>query len=95
MVTDYGVKKDSTLVQTLAIQYVIDRAAKQGGGVIVIPQGTFLSGGLFFRQGTHLHVEEGGKLKGSEYIADFPILTTRIEGQTCKVHHIGKRNHRW
>ena len=29
-------------------------------------------------------MEEGGKLKGSEYIADFPILETRIEGQTCK-----------
>ena len=84
VVTEYGVKTDSTLVQTAALQGVIDRAANDGGGVIVIPQGTFLSGALFFRQGTHLYIEEGGKLKGSEYIADFPILETRIEGQTCK-----------
>lgn len=84
VVTDYGVKKDSTAVQTSAIQAVIDRAANEGGGVIVIPQGTYMSGALFFRQGTHLYIEEGGKLKGSEYIADFPILMTRIEGQTCK-----------
>ena len=82
VITDYGVKKDSSLVQTEAIQQVIDRAAREGGGVIVVPQGTFLSGGLFFKQGTHLHVE--GKLKGSDRIADFPILTTRIEGETCK-----------
>ena len=82
VITDYGVKKDSSLVQTEAIQRVIDRAAREGGGVIVVPQGTFLSGGLFFKQGTHLHVE--GKLKGSDRIADFPILTTRIEGETCK-----------
>ena len=84
VVTDYGVKKDSAIVQTQAIQAVIDRAANEGGGVIVIPQGTFMSGALFFRQGTHLYIEENGKLKGSEYIADFPILMTRIEGQTCK-----------
>lgn len=84
VLTDHGVKNDSTLIQTAAIQAVIDKAAAEGGGVVVVPQGTFLSGAIFFRQGTHLFIEEGAKLKGSEYIADFPILETRIEGQTCK-----------
>ena len=80
VVTDYGVKKDSTLVQTEAIQRVIDLAAGQGG-VVVIPRGTFLSGALHFRQGSHLWVE--GRLKGSDRVHDFPLCTTRIEGQTC------------
>ena len=84
VVTDYGVMNDSTLVQTAALQAVIDRAGNDGGGAVVVPKGTFLSGELFFRPKTHLLVEEGGKLKGSEYIADFPILETRIEGQTCQ-----------
>ena len=84
VVTDYGVNKDSTTVQTAAIQRTIDLAAKSGGGAIVIPEGTFLSGALFFRQGTSLVVEEGGKLKGSDRIQDFPVRETRIEGQTCK-----------
>ena len=84
VITDYGVKADSTLVQTQAIQQVIDRAAQEGGGVIVIPEGTFLTGALFFRQDTHLHVAEGARLKGSQRIIDFPILQTRIEGETCK-----------
>ncbi len=82
VITDYGVKRDSTCVQTAAIQAVIDRAAQAGGGVVVIPEGTYLTGALFFKQGTHLHVV--GRLKGSERIADFPIMMTRIEGQTCK-----------
>ena len=82
VITDYGVSLDSAIVQTSAIQAVIDRAAREGGGVIVIPEGTFLSGALFFRQGTHLHVK--GRLKGSDRIADFPVTTTRIEGETCK-----------
>lgn len=82
VITDYGVTTDSTIVQTTAIQAVIDRAYADGGGVIVIPEGTFLSGSLFFRQGTHLHVI--GKLKGSDRIRDFRLLDTRIEGQTRK-----------
>ena len=82
VITDYGVKNDSTIVQTTAIQAIIDRAAQEGGGVVVIPQGTFLTGALFFKQGTHLYVQ--GRLKGSDRIVDYPVVMTRIEGQTCK-----------
>lgn len=84
ILTDYGVKTDSTLIQTQAIQAVIDRAAKDGGGVIVVPAGTYQSGALFFKPKTHLYVSEGGKLKGSDRIANFPVMETRIEGETCK-----------
>lgn len=72
-------------IETQQIQSVIDRAANEGGGVIVVPRGTFLSGAIFFRQGTSLYIEEGGKLKGSEDIADFPVLTTRIEGRRVNI----------
>ncbi len=47
VITDFGVGTDSTMVQTAALQKVIDKAGAQGGGVIVIPKGTFLSGALF------------------------------------------------
>ena len=81
VLTDYGVTDDSTVVQTTAIQAVIDRAAADGGGVVVVPRGTFLSGSLFFRQGTHLYLSEGAVLKGSDFIGDFTLMDTRMEGQ--------------
>lgn len=84
VITDYGVKNDSNIIQTEQIQAVIDKAAADGGGVVVIPEGTFLSGSIFFKQGTHLYVEEGGRLKGSDRIRNFRLLTTRMEGQTLK-----------
>ena len=84
VLTSYGVRQGTTDIQTREIQAVIDRAAQEGGGVIVVPKGTFYTGSLFFRQGTHLHIEEGGVLKGSERIHDFEIRDTRIEGQSCK-----------
>lgn len=80
---DEGVLSDSTLVQTAAIQKAIDKAAALGG-TVVIPRGTYLSGALFFRPGSKLYLEEGAKLKGSSDISDFPVVTTRIEGQSCK-----------
>lgn len=84
LLTKHGVKADSNLIQTDKIQAVIDMAAANGGGVIIIPKGTFLSGALFFKPKTHLFIEKGGKLKGSDDISNFPILMTRIEGQTVK-----------
>ncbi|RXK87447.1 exopolygalacturonase [Filimonas effusa] len=82
-ITDYNVVKDSNVVQTEKMQAVINKAAEKGG-VVVIPKGTFLSGSLFFKQGTHLYLEEGARLKGSDDISNFPIVPTRIEGQTVK-----------
>lgn len=83
-VTEYGVRRDSMCVQTTALQAVIDRAAGCGGGVVVIPEGVFLSGALFFPAGVHLHLERGGVLKGSNDIADFPITDTRLEGRSIR-----------
>ncbi len=83
-ITDYGVVNDSTLIQTEKIQAIIDQASNNGGGVVVFPKGTYLSGSLFFKPKTHLHLEEGAVLKGSDDISNFPILMTRIEGQTLK-----------
>lgn len=83
-IADYGAISDPTIVQTELIQSVIDKAAEAGGGVVVIPEGIYKSGALFFKQGTHLHLLRGAVLLGSESIFDFPIINTRIEGEICK-----------
>lgn len=80
-ITNYGVQNDSTILQTERIQAVIDKAAQDGGGVICIPKGTFLSGSLFFRPRTHLYLEKGATLKGRDDISHFDVIDTRLEGQ--------------
>lgn len=83
VLTQYNVFDDGK-IYTAEIQRLIDSAAKEGGGVIVVPPGTYLTGSLFFRQGVNLYVSEGGTLKGSDNISDYEVCETRIEGETCQ-----------
>lgn len=80
VITKYGVSVDSTKLNTHAIQRVIDKANANGGGTIVIPKGVYLTGALFFKPKTHLRLAEGAKLKGSDNIADYPLIPSRMEG---------------
>ncbi len=82
VVTDFGAVGDGQTLNTESIQKAIDVAANKGGGVVIIPEGHFLTGALFFKPGTHLHVSEGGMLLGSDDIANFPIMPSRMEGRS-------------
>lgn len=82
VLTQYHILDDGR-VHTEEIQKLIDTASENGGGVIVVPAGTYLTGALFFKQGVHLYVAEGGTLKGSDDPSDYPVTETRIEGETC------------
>ncbi len=80
VVTDHGAVADGTTVNTPALQAAIDACAKAGGGTLVIPKGTFLSGALYFKQGVNLLVEKDAVLKSTTKIEDFRPIYTRWEG---------------
>jgi polygalacturonase len=80
VVTDYGAVADGKTVNTKSIQAAIDKCTSSGGGVLVIPKGTFLSGAIFLKQGVNLLVEKDGVLKGTTNIDDYPVIQTRWEG---------------
>lgn len=80
-ITDHGAVGDDATLNTVAIQTLIDQVALDGGGVVVVPEGTFRSGALFFKQGVDLHLEAGGVLKGTTNPADYAIVNTRWEGE--------------
>ncbi len=80
VISDYGALADGSTVNTKAIQSAIDKCAASGGGVVVVPKGTFLSGAIFLKQGVNLLVEKDGVLKGTTNIDDYPLINTRWEG---------------
>ena len=82
VLTEHGIADDGK-VYTAGIQALIDTAAANGGGVIVVPAGTYKTGALFFKQGVQLYIHAGGVLMGSDDISDYPVCETRIEGESC------------
>ena len=69
-VKDAGAKGDGKTKDTAAIQRALDACAGRGGRVIV-PRGTYLTGTLWLRDRTELHLEEGAVLLGSPDLADY------------------------
>ena len=81
IITDHGAVGDGKILNTEAIQSAIDKCQDDGGGVLVIPKGTFLTGSVFFKQGVDLHVAKDGVLKGTADPDDYPQIDTRWEGE--------------
>jgi polygalacturonase len=79
-VTDFGATADDAILDTAAIQKAIDTAHENGGGRVVLANGTFRSGSLFLKQNVELHLAADAVLLGSNNIADYPKRPTRIEG---------------
>ncbi|HEX7366786.1 MAG TPA: glycosyl hydrolase family 28 protein [Pelobium sp.] len=67
-ITNFGAKGDSLTLNTQAIQKAIDFAYNAGGGKVLIPKGTFLSGTIFLKSNVELYLAKDAVLLGS---ADF------------------------
>ncbi|HEV7403239.1 MAG TPA: glycosyl hydrolase family 28 protein [Chthoniobacteraceae bacterium] len=80
VITQNGAVADGVTLNTVAIQKTIEAAAAAGGGTVVIPRGTFVSGAIFLKPGVHLHLDADAVLRCSNDMANFPSQRTRIEG---------------
>jgi len=79
-VTDFGAVGDGKTLNTKIFQTLIDRISADGGGTVVIPAGTFMTGSLFFKKDVSLYLESNSILKGTANQADYPQVQTRFEG---------------
>ena len=71
-VKDFGAKGDGITLNTNAIQSAIDACHKEGGGTVVIENGTYKTGKIFMRSNVNLHIDINAVLLGSENTDDFP-----------------------
>ncbi|MGC8638589.1 MAG: glycoside hydrolase family 28 protein [Isosphaeraceae bacterium] len=73
-----GALGDGRSNDTAAIQRAIDTCARQGGGVVVVDRGTFLTGTLVLRSHVELHLTSTAVLKGvgdlAQYKADPQVV---------------------
>lgn len=71
IITDYNAVGDGVILNTSAIQNAIDDCYKNGGGVVVFPAGTFLTGSLDLKSNVELYLAPGAILLGSTNIDDY------------------------
>jgi polygalacturonase len=64
-IRDYGAMGDGATLDTNAIQKTIDACAQDGGGLVLFPPGTYLSGTLHLKSRVHLRLEAGATLIGT------------------------------
>lgn len=80
-ITGFGAVGDGKTLNTEAIKKAIAECSKKGGGRVVVPAGTFLTGAIHLRSNVNLHVSKGATLKFSTNPKDYlPIVHTRWEG---------------
>jgi len=77
---DYGAQADALSVNTLAIQKAIDECAARGGGQVKFKKGKYRTGSLFIKSGVYLVIDQDVELLGSQDLADYPLIPTRVAG---------------
>ena len=70
-VRTFGARADGKAMDTASIQSALDAANRAGGGVVVLPPGTYLSGSLRLKSRVELRIEAGATLLGSTSRSDY------------------------
>lgn len=81
-----GAKGDGVTKDTAALQKALDDCAAAGGGTVLVPDGTYLTGSLVIGANTTLQLASRASLVGSPDIADYPLVSIRWEGEFREGH---------
>lgn len=79
-IVQYGAKRAVGVLNTGAIQQAIQTANQQGGGVVLIPTGFWISGPITILSNVNLHLAQGAVLQFSDNPKDYPLVRTNWEG---------------
>ncbi|HEV9036447.1 MAG TPA: glycoside hydrolase family 28 protein [Puia sp.] len=79
-IAHYGALPDGITVNTKAIDDAIADCSRKGGGVVLIPQGLWITGPITLRSGVNLHVDRAAILQFSPDKALYPIVAGNWEG---------------
>ncbi|MGV3538728.1 MAG: glycoside hydrolase family 28 protein [Rufibacter sp.] len=81
VVTSFGAVGDGKTNVSAAIKAAIEACHQAGGGRVVVPPGSYLTGPIYLKSNVNLHVQKGAILLFSTKPEDYlPLVHTRWEG---------------
>ncbi len=94
----YGAIADGKRLNTAVINSTIEMCSINGGGTVLVPEGTYLTGAIHLEDNVNLKVEKGATLLFSVNPKDYlPVVKTSWEGIFCYnysplIYAYGKKN---
>jgi polygalacturonase len=76
----YGAKSDGITLNTKAINNAINACSAKGGGVVLIPQGLWLTGPIVLKSNVNLHVSRAALLQFTDDKSQYPLVEGNYEG---------------
>ncbi|MGD0037292.1 MAG: glycoside hydrolase family 28 protein [Bacteroidota bacterium] len=73
-IVEFGAVPDGHTMNTKAFADAIYDCAKGGGGTVVVPAGTWLTGPITLESNVNLHVEKGALVQFNKNINDYPFV---------------------
>ncbi|MBB5441145.1 hypothetical protein HDC92_004850 [Pedobacter sp. AK017] len=76
----YGAKNDGITLNTKSINQAITDCNKRGGGVVVIPEGLWLTGPIELKSNVNLHLKKNALLQFTKDMDQYPLVEGNWEG---------------
>ncbi len=81
-VRDFGAVNNGSTDNTAAFRRAIEACNAAGGGTVVIPSGTYVTGAIYLKSNVNVRLD-GATLRFSGTANNFPTVLTRYEGIEC------------
>ena len=80
-IKSYGAIADGTTLNTKSINNAITDCSKKGGGVVLIPEGLWLTGPIVLKSNVNLHLKSAAILQYSRDFNQYPLVVGTYEGR--------------
>jgi DNA sulfur modification protein DndE len=79
-ILNFGGVADGMTLNSAAINKTIDECSKQGGGTVLIPRGSYVTGPIIMKSNINLHLAKGALVIFSSDFNQYPLVVSSFEG---------------
>lgn len=80
-IVNHGAKGDGHFFNTTAINKAIEQSSLQGGGVVLVPSGLWLTGPIILKSNVNLHLKRDAILFFTDDFDQYKLIAANWEGQ--------------